>query len=244
MTLQWCALGISTFFALLRLPGAWRGENRGITAALILLSLSTALSIPFFYLPMDALLGGVNVANLILRYLLFAVLLILGVKTAVAFGAQRAAWLISGPVGWVVLAAAVVAVAVFYALAELPESSTGLLAYGDQREVEAYGDIARIYQGFIGACLVPSLFACTADSGRRPDIRMSAGLLALGFLAIVIYTVQSLAVLDLDTGIWNLVVPYSAVILVSLGLALIWSSRRREKRQPLAGSLAKVSRPR
>ena len=241
MTLQWCALGISTFFTLLRLPGAWRGENRGITAALILLSLSMALSIPFFYLPVDALLGGVNVANLILRYLLFAVLLILGVKTAAAFGAPRASRLIGGPVGWVVLAGAVVAVAVFYALGDLSQSSTGLLAYKDHREADLYGDSARIYQGYIGACLVPSLFACAADSGRRPDIRVSAALLAMGFLAIVIYTVQSLAVLDLDTGIWNLVVPYSAVIFVSLGLALIWTSHRREKRQPLSGSLAKVS---
>lgn len=240
MTLQWTAFGVSAFFALLRLPGAIRGANRAMFFALILLSLSLALSIPFFYLPVDALLGGVNVAHLLLRYSLFAVLFILGMKTSVAFGAPLAGQLIGGPAGLVVLSAVAVSVAVCYALSDLPESSAALAAYWDQDTVQAYADSARLYQIYVGACLVPSLFGCTADSRRRSDIRLSAGLLALGLSAIVVHSLLGLAVVDADLGVWDLVLPYSAVIVVSLGLALMWNSRRREKRQPVAGSLTKV----
>lgn len=240
MTLPWTAFGVSAFFALLRLPGAIRGANRAMFLALILLSLAMALSIPFFYLPVDALLGGVNVTDVLLRYSLFAVLFILGMKASVAYGAPLAGRLIGGPAGRFVLSAATVSVAVFYALSDLPESSASLAAYWDQDTVHAYGDSARLYQIYVGACLVPSLFGCTTDSRRRSDIRLSAGLLALGLSATVVQSLLNLAVVDADLGAWDLVLPYWVVIVVSLGLALMWNSRRLEKRQPAVGSLTKV----
>lgn len=240
MTLQWIAFGLSAFFALLRAPGAIRGENRAMFAALILLSAAMALSIPFFYLPVDAMLGGVNAANLLLRYLLLAVLLILGLKAAAAFQAPLAARLIGGPAGVLVLAASAVSVAVFYGLSDLPESSTALAAYWDQDTVHAYGDSARLYQIYVGACLVPSLFGSAAAPRRPPGIRVSAGLLALGMCAAVTHSVLSLTVVNPDIGVWDRVLPYSSVIVVSLGLALMWNSRRLEKRQPPSGSLARV----
>lgn len=240
MTLQWAALGATLFFALLRVPGAVRGENRGTFAALILMSLAMALSIPFFYLPVDALLGGVNVANLLLRYSLFAVLLILGLKTAAAFQAPLATRLIGGPAGMLVLSAAIVAVAVFYGLSDLPESSTALAAYWDQDTVHAYGDSSRLYQIYVGLCLVPSLFGAAASSRRPAGIRLSAALLALGLSAAVIHSVLSLAVVKPDIGVWDLVLPYSAVIVVSVGLALMWNSHRIAKRHPKPGLLARA----
>lgn len=239
MTLQWAALGATLFFALLRVPGAIRGENRGMFYALILLSAAMALSIPFFYLPVDAMLGGVNVANLLLRYLLFAVLLILGLKAAAAFQAPLAARLIGGPVGFIVLAACAVSVAVLYGLSDLPESSTALAAYWDQDAVHAYGDSSRLYQIYVGACLIPSLFGSAAS--RRPaGIRISAGLLALGLSAAVIHSVLSLAAVKQDLGAWDLVLPYSAVIVVSSGLALMWNSHRLARRHPKPGLLARA----
>ncbi len=240
MTLQWAALGATLFFALLRVPGAIRGENRGMFSALILLSAAMALSIPFFYLPVDALLGGVNLANLLLRYLLFAVLLILGLKAAAAFQAPLAARLIGGPAGILVLTAATVAVAVFYGLSDLPESSTALADYWDQDTVHAYGDSSRLYQIYVGACLVPSLFGSAAAFRRPAGIRLSAALLALGLSTAVIHSVLSLTVVNPDIGVWDTVLPYSAVIMVSLGLALLWNSHRIAKRHPKPGLLARA----
>lgn len=240
MTLQWAAFGITALFGLLRLPGAIRGENRGICAALLLLSLAMALSIPFFYLSLDSFLGGVNVANLVLRYSLFAVLLILGLKTAAAFDSSYARLLIAGPVGRCVLAASVVLVTVFFCLSDLPESSTALKAYWHQETVHAYGDSAGFYPVYIGSCLAPALFACAADSRRSNDIRTSAGLMALGLSALVIHSVLSLGVLRLDLGIWDRLLPYGAVIVVALGLALLWNSQRIAKRHPQPGLLARA----
>ncbi|GAA3291999.1 hypothetical protein ACFFON_00570 [Arthrobacter citreus] len=240
MTLQWVAMGAAFFFALLRVPGALRGENRGMFYALLLLSAAMALSIPTFYLPVDSLLGGVNAANLLLRYLLFAVLLILGLKAAAAFQAPLAARLIGGIPGLLVLAAATVAVAVFYWLSDLPESSTALAAYWDQDTVHAYGDSSRLYQAYVSACLVPSLLGSAVAPRRPAGIRVSAGLLALGFATAVIHSVLSLAVVNLDLGVWDTVLPYSAIIVLCLGLGLMWNSHRLAKRHPKPGLLSRA----
>lgn len=240
MTLQWAAFGITALFGLLRLPGAIRGENRGICAALILLSCAMALSIPFFYLSVDSLLGSVNVANLLLRYILFTVLLILGLKAAAAFESPRARWLIGGPVGLCVLAAAVVLVAVLFFLSDLPESSTALEAYRGQTTVLAYSDAGRLYTAYIAGCLVPSLTAFSMDSQRRGDIRLSAGLIALGMASVVVHTLLSLTAWGLERGLWDIVLNYAAVIVVALGLALLWNSQRIAKRHPQPGLLARA----
>lgn len=240
MTLQWAAFGITVFFALLRLPGAVRGENRGMFTALVLMSLAMALSIPFFYLSLDSLLGGVNVANLVIRFSLFAIFLILGLKLAAAFNAPRARRLIGGPVGLCALAAAGVLVVVFFCLSDLPESSTGLQAYWGQATVDCYGDSSRLYQAYVGGCLAPALFLCAVDNRRRTDIRISAGLMSLGLSAVVVHSVLSVALVGVDIGIWDQVLPYGAVIVVVLGLSLMWNSRRIAKTHPDPGSLATV----
>lgn len=240
MILQWIAFGVSVFFALLRVPGAVRGENRGMFFALILLAAAMGLSIPAIYLPVDSVLGGVNVANLIIRYCIFAVLLILGLKTAAAFSAPRTQRLIAGPVGLAVLGIASAAVAVLFILSDLPESSTALAAYWDQDTVNAYGDISRLYQVYVVSCLIPPLFLCAVDSARRPDIRLSAGLLSLGLSVVFVHSLLILSVWNLQLVLWDRILPYSAVIVISMGLALIWNSRRVAKTKARQGSLATV----
>lgn len=240
MTLQWTAFGVTAFFALLRVPGVIRGENRGIFAALVLMALAVALGIPFFYLSLDALLGGVNITNLVIRYSLFAIFLILGLKLAVAFNSPRARWLIGGPVGLSVLAAAVAAAAVLFVISDLPESSTALEAYRGQNTVLAYSDVGRVYTAYVAACLAPALSAYAADSRRRRDIRLSAGLISLGMAAVVIHSLLSVALWGLERGAWDFLLNYGAVIVVALGLTIMWNSRRVAKKNPELGSLATV----
>lgn len=240
MILQWIALAVSAFFALLRLPAAIRGGNRGMFFALILLAVTMGLSIPAIYLPVDAVLGGVNVANLAIRYSVFAFLLILGMKAAVAFNATRAQRLISGPVGLAVVGTVSAAVTVLFVLSDLPESSAALAAYWDQDTVNAYGDTSRLYQIYVVSCLIPALFHCAADSSRRPDIRLSAGLISLGLSTVWVHSVLILSVWNLQLVVWDRILPYSAVIVISIGLALIWNSQRVARRKAPRGPLAEV----
>lgn len=207
---------------------------------MVLMSAAVALSIPTFYLSLDALLGGVNIANLVIRYSLIAIFLILGLKLAAAFHALRARRLIAGPVGLSVLAAAVVAVAALFILSDLPESSTGLEAYRGQALVLAYSDVGRVYTAFVAACLAPALSAYAANPKRRRDIRLSAGLISLGMAAVVVHSLLSLAVWGLDRGSWDVLLNYTAIIVVTLGLALMWNSRRIARKHPEHGSLATV----
>ncbi|MBO0896794.1 hypothetical protein [Arthrobacter sunyaminii] len=240
MTLQWVVLGTTAFLALQRLPSAIRGENRGMFWAMATITLAVALSIPFFYLQVDSLLGGRNIANLLLRFSVFATFLILGVKVTSAFTAPRAQRLISGPVGFIVLGMVVAAVTVLFALSDVPESSTALRAYADQGTVAAYGDTARLYQMYVAACLAPALFLCAVDSRRRRDIRISAGLMSLGMSSVVLHALLSLAAWNLPRGAWDRILPYSAVLVISIALAMMWNARRTEKKRPKSNLLAEA----
>ncbi|MET4060624.1 hypothetical protein ABIB35_002175 [Arthrobacter sp. UYP6] len=241
MTLQWIAFGVTVFFGLLRLPGAIRGENRGLFCALIILAVVMALSIPPFYLAVDSVLGGVNIANLLIRYCSFATVVILGAKVAAAFNAPRVQRLIAGQSGLTVLGLAAAAVAVLFFVSDLPESSPALAAYWDQGTVNAYGDTSRLYQAYVAACLVPALALCSADRRRRKDIRISAGLMSLGGVLTVVHSLLILSLWDMQLVVLDRVLPYTAVIVISIGLALIWNSQRVAKRVPQTGSLAQVN---
>ena len=240
MMLQWAAFGVSAVFGLLRLPGAIRGENRGMFYALLFTATAMGLSIPAIYLSVDSMLGGVNVANLLIRYLVFAALLILGIKAATAFNAPHAQRLISGPLGLVVLGAVSAAVAVLFLLSDLPESSTALQAYWDQGTVSAYGETARLYQAYVAGCLAPSMFFGAADSRHRAEIRISAGLMSLGMFTICLHTLLTLSLWHPQLAFWDRVLPYTAVIVISAGLALLWKSQRAAKRKPQQGALAQA----
>lgn len=240
MTMQWVAFGLSAFFALLRFPAAARGENRGMFFALVLLALAMALSIGPIYLAVDSVLGGVNVTNLVIRYSVFAVLLITGAKLAAAFNAPRAGRLIAGPLGLTVVGLISAVVGVLFVASDLPDSSPALSAYWDQATVTAYGDTSRLYQAYVAACLVPSLVLSSADRRRRADIRMSAGLLSLACVVIVVHSLLLVSLWDFELVVLDRILPYAAVIAFSTGLALIWNSKRMAQRVPQSGSLAQV----
>ena len=226
MMLQWVVFGITALFVLRRVPSAIRGENRGMFWALVLIALGMALSIPFFYQGVDSVLGGINLANLVLRFCVLAAFLIFGVKAAAAFKAPRAQRLIAGPVGFTALAVVVATLVVLFVLSDLPESSAALRAYEDQETVVAYAHCARLYQTYVAACLVPALFLSAADSRRRKYVRISAGLMSLGLSIFIIHALLSLAMWDVPGGAWERALPYAAVLSISLALALLWKDRK------------------
>ena len=235
---QWLALGLCAIFALLRLPGAIKGQNRGMAAALLLATLGICLSLDVFYRPIDGLLGGVNVANLILRFSLYIFFIILGTKGAVAFKAPRTARLISGPTGWVVLGGIAAFTVACFLSADMPESSTGLWAYGGQPAVEAYGLAGRIYPAYIAACLLIPVFAAALDRRQGKCLRVGLLVLGVGLVTVVVYAVTKM--LNLPMGYWDLVIPFCAIILVAGGLLVVWLTNLTAHRQPKYGLLAKT----
>jgi hypothetical protein len=226
--IQWAALALCVLGAVLRVPGVRRGRGRMIFAALVLLSVAVGLSLPPIYLAVDGALGGQNLANLIVRLSLYAVLVLLGLRMAAAFGAARARSLIVGPVGITVLLLTVAATLVLFALSDLPRSSTGLAGYGGQATVELYAGVGRLYPGYVAACLVWPALSAARCAGSRPVYRVACSLLAAGFALVVGFAGLKL-VDSVALGVFEVLMPFAAILLVVLGLTLIWFSRRHEE---------------
>lgn len=240
VVIQWLALGLCLIFAAARLPDALRGRGRSVFAVLVLLCVAVALSLPPIYLTVDGLLGGTNLANLLIRLSLYAIVLLLGVRGAAAFGSTRALRLIRGPVGMTALTVTVVATLMLFALSDLPESSTGLRAYADQASVQWYAHVGRLYPAFIGACLIGSAVARARDSAAPGLHRSAAASLATGFAMVIAQAVLKLT--GLRTGAADLILPFGAIVLVTTGLALIRLSRRRAPGEKTSNFLAEKHR--
>ena len=234
-TLQWAALILCGLGAAIRVPGLAKGRGRGIFAALVLMTAAIALSLAPIYLVVDGLLGGVNVANLMLRLILFAVFLLLGIRMASAFGSVHARRLIAGPFGLAVLALSVIATLYFFVASELPMSSRGLSAFADQDTVQQYGTVGRFYPGYISACLLPAAFASILDRSARPLHRIAGILLAGSFFLVVLFVVLRLFSVELHQ--WDLILPFTAILMTAVGLCLIWLSRTLSSRKRPRGNL-------
>ena len=69
-TLQWTTLGVCCFVTLARVPSVLRGENRSLFAIFAFMTLAILLSIDAPYGAVDQVLGGVNIANVLLRFII------------------------------------------------------------------------------------------------------------------------------------------------------------------------------
>ncbi len=232
---QVSAFVLSSLFALFRLPDAVRGRNRSIFFCMVLIAVATGLSLPVFYEFIYPLLGGMNLANLLLRYSLYGVFVILGLRGAAAFGAEWSRRLIVGPVGLVVLGVIAVLTAGFFAASDIPETSTGLLDYGDQVTVEVYGMLGRLYPAYVAACVCAPALAAARNPRYRTPHRLGSGLFGTGLAVVVAFTAMALV---MDLGVFMVLLPFSAVILVVSGLAVMWISNRLQLRRPKRSPLA------
>ncbi len=198
-------------------------------AALLLLTFAVALSIEPLYDGVDAVLGGVNATNLVLRMVLYAVFVLIGVRVAAAFDSPLARRLIAGPFGLAILGLAIAATLYFFVASELPGSSVGLTDFSDQATVREYAAVGRLYPGYVAACLIVPTVVSVLDRRARPIHRVAGALLAGGFLLVVVFVLLRLMGLDLMR--WNVILPFSAILLTVLGLYLIWLSHRRARRR-------------
>ena len=228
--LQWSALILCLACTLWRAPSLFKGRNRGLSWAFVLATLSVALSLPQIYLPVDAVLGGINLANVLLRLSMFGVFFLLTYKVAAAYNSPLAQRLIRGPLGVSVLAVSALGLGICYMLAEVDGSSTGLAAYGGQPALAAYQWFGIAYIGYAAACAVVA--TAKAAFSRRPVVdRVAAFFLLLGF-TLVCATVP----LRFPAWVnWQAVdiMTFTAILLVALGLVLVWLSFIR---RPITGA--------
>ncbi len=89
-----------------------------------------------------------------------------------------------------------------------------------------YAGVGRLYPGYIAACLLWPALSAARCPGSRPVYRIACSLLAAGFALVVSFTV--LRLFDgIELGIFEILMPFAAILLGVLGLTLIRFSRRR-----------------
>ncbi|NUU31253.1 hypothetical protein HNO80_06570 [Arthrobacter sp. C9C5] len=232
--LQWSTFAVCTLVALARIPSARRGENRPVFYVLVLLMAAILLSIEEPYDAIDGFLGGVNVANVVLRFVGFAAVFFLGLQIAKGFSAEDARRFLTGPVGigMGVLSSAVVIV--LFLMMDTAGSSAGLVEVaaksGRNRVlVEYYGAAGRLYPAFVLLALLPAMIR-TAGSRLPLIIRGSAVSLAVGSVAMAL--TLGFPLIPPGLGCWRFVINYTGILFLVLGLVLIWVGRMAAKRRP------------
>ncbi|MBG0739395.1 hypothetical protein IV500_08330 [Paeniglutamicibacter antarcticus] len=239
--LQWVALGACLFCAAWRVPATLRGRNTGLFWAFVLLSVAVGLSLPEIYLVVDAGLGGRNIANLAIRFALYAIFYILAVKFAAAYRSASSARLIRGPVGISLLALISVATLVLFLLSDLPSTSVGLQSYSNQPSVQAYGLLGRLYPAYAAACLIrpTALAAVSAGAAGRKTAATAAGLICSAFIMVLLLTAMQIAAaaVPLVSQLIALL-SYTAIVCMALGLSFTWISLRMEQRRKSQGARA------
>ncbi len=79
-TLEWATLMVCCVALLLRVPDAVKGRNRTVFGILVLATLCSLLAVSELYVAIDGALGGRHVTSLVLRYLVFATVLLVGLR--------------------------------------------------------------------------------------------------------------------------------------------------------------------
>ena len=229
--LQWGTLAVCCVITLARVPSALRGENRSLFSIFALLTLAILLSIDAPYVAVDQALGGMNVANLVLRFVIFAAVFFLGFRMARGFGADDALRLITGPIGIAAAAAASAAVVAVFLMMDTAGSSAGLVGIRQRRPPSRLGRVLRSRRAALsGVHHAGPVSGNGADPSQRLPVlvRSGAALLALGAVAISLSLL--FPVIPPPLGFLRFVINYTAVLCVVLGLALFWMAKGLAKR--------------
>ncbi|MFF1830177.1 hypothetical protein [Paenarthrobacter sp. NPDC058040] len=226
--LPWATLIICLAITVARIPSALRGENRVVFYIFALMTMDILLSIEGPYLAIDAVLGGMNLTNLILRFLLYGTFLLMGIKIATGFGSRSAVRAIRGPWGLTVLAIVAALTAFFFFITDTRGSTVGMTGLTWGPSMEAYAALGRFYPGFVSACLLPAIWRTV--TGRFPTLLRAAS--ALLFVGLTLLLVSQLFPLIPLVHLWlRSLINYSAVLATAIGLAGIWFSKAYARRK-------------
>ncbi|WP_420180318.1 hypothetical protein [Paenarthrobacter sp. TA1.8] len=226
--LPWVTLAVCLAITLARVPSALRGENREVFYIFSLISLSILISIEAPYLVIDGWLGGMNIGNLILRFLLYGTFFFMGIKIATAFGSASAVRAIRGPVG--ITAAAIVGALTiyFFVITDTQGSSAGMSGLKWGPSLDGYAAMGRLYPGFVAACLVPAIWRTVASTAPIL-LRVASGFLLLGLSLLL--SSQLFPLIPFSEAWLRVLINYSAALFTCLGLAGIWFSKSFARRK-------------
>lgn len=231
-TLQWVALAACLLCTGWRFPSMLKQRNRSLFWIFALASLCVGLSIPAIYLPVDALLGGINITNVFLRISLFAVFFLLAGKVASAYKSSLAVKLVRGPVGIAVLGLCSLGIWASFLFSTKGPSSAGMSEVDDHVALAAYGWFGVAYMAYAAACVV--IPTARAAFSPRPLLdRASALLISIGF-SLVLATVPIQLLPNTSDALLG-VTSFSSILFVAAGLALVWISFLR---RPMVTKLA------
>lgn len=229
--LAWSTLFVCLALTVIRIPSAVRGENRVMLVLFALISLDILLSIEGPYLFIDGLLGGFNVCNLLLRFVLYGTFLLMGFKVAKAFGSPSGERAIRGPLGLAVLVATAALTAFFFFSTNTSGSTVGLAGLTWAPSLEVYAALGRFYPGYVAACLIPGIWRSVRGSGPVL-LRTASATLLLGLGLLIVSQVFPLIP---ASNTWlRPVINYSAALASALGLGGIWLSKTVAHRAPRA----------
>lgn len=234
--LQWTTLTVCALVAIARIPSALRGENRSLFFIYAFMTVAILLSIEAPYLAVDRVLGGLNLANLLLRFIIFGTVFALGLRIARGFGADDALRMITGPPGIAFAGAASVAVVAVFLMMDTAGSSAGLIAVYDRDAhnatlVEYYGAAGRLYPAYITLALFPAMVRAVRSS-LPALVRLGAALLALGSVAITLSLLSP--VIPASLAYLRFIFSYAAILCLVVGLAVIWVSKMVAAKAPKA----------
>lgn len=236
--LQWTTLAVCGAAALSRVPNLVRGKNSSMFYILGLMTLAILLSIEGPYLAIDGLLGGTNIANLLLRFIIFGAIFFLGIRIAAGFGDDRGLRLVKGQAGMLAFGLVSIALLVSFILMDTAGSSVGMGTVNDKNEwnavlVEYYAAAGRAYPAYVCLVLLPGMVRALRSS-LPAVLRASALLLAVGSAAVAFTVLFPL--IPPALGYLKFVINYTAILCLVVGLALIWvaSGRAGRKQGPLS----------
>mgnify|MGYP000495034026 FL=1 len=234
--LQWTTLAICAFIAAARVPSALRGENRSLFGIFVLMTIAISLSIEPVYAVVDSFLGADNIANLLLRFVIYGTVLLAGYRIAKGFDSAGSVRLIVGPVGLAVLVANAVATLVPFLMANTAGTSAGLSHLPDQTPhntdlIRLYTAAGRFYPAYIAACLLPPILGVLKRRILPRLVRSGAAILLVGAVAMIVLALSDM--LPQRLAYLQYFISSTAVLGLVVGLALIWAGRVRAGKQAL-----------
>ena len=224
--LEWVTLAVCCAALLLRLPEALRGRNRTVFGILLLATLCSLLAVSELYAIIDGALGGWGATSLILRFLVFATVLLVGLRVTRGLGAASGYKLISGGTGRWALGLGCLAVTVTFFLMHTYGTPAGLQAPsaggdGNSALVPLYAAAGRTYPAYVSVILMPPLLA--AFRSHLPRLVRAGALLVLFGACFAALSLPA----SLVPPTWAVAqhfVNYGAVLGYVLGLAVFWFS--------------------
>jgi hypothetical protein len=224
--LEWATLLVCCVALLLRVPDAVRGRNRTVFGILLLGTLCSVLAVSELYEVIDGALGGWGLTSLILRYLVFATVLLVGLRVTRGLAAARARQLIAGGIGRWALGLGCLAVTVAFILMVTYGSPAGVHAQpasgaGDADLAPWFTAAGRTYPAFVSLVLVPPLLA--AVRSRLPRLVRTGALLVLLGAAFAALSLPAALTPSSWAGAQHFV-NYAAALGYVVGLIVFWFS--------------------